>query len=126
MQRFSKKRQAILDCLRGTTIHPAADWIYEKLKIIYPDLSLATVYRNLAELKKEGFVRSMGIVAGQEHFDADIMPHSHAICRCCGAIVDLKNIQPPQELVETVESAAGYDVSEVVLQFAGLCGKCRR
>ena len=51
IQRFSKKRQAIYDCLAGTTSHPTADWIYHQLHADYPDLSLGTVYRNLTQLK---------------------------------------------------------------------------
>ena len=54
MQRFSKKRAAIYDCLCGTKTHPSADWIYQQLLPEFPDLSLATVYRNLAQLKEAG------------------------------------------------------------------------
>lgn len=44
----SKKRDAILSCLCSTDTHPSAEWIYHRLKPQIPDLSLATVYRNLA------------------------------------------------------------------------------
>ena len=47
-QNFSKKRQAILEVIRGTDIHPTAEWVYQTLKSEYPDLSLGTVYRNIA------------------------------------------------------------------------------
>ena len=49
MKRHSKKRDAILTCLRQTKSHPTAEWIYQKLKPEYPNLSLGTVYRNLSE-----------------------------------------------------------------------------
>ena len=44
--RYSPKREAILKCLRSTTCHPSAEWVYTQLKPQIPDLSLATVYRN--------------------------------------------------------------------------------
>ena len=47
-QNFSRKRQAILEVLRSTKIHPTAEWVHQTLKSDYPDLSLGTVYRNLA------------------------------------------------------------------------------
>ena len=49
-----KKRDAILTCLRGTTTHPSAEWIYMQLKDEIPKLSLGTVYRNLAYIKEAG------------------------------------------------------------------------
>ena len=42
-RKHSRKRDAILDCMRNTTCHPTAEWVYQQLKPIYPDLSLGTV-----------------------------------------------------------------------------------
>ena len=39
-KRYSRKRAAIMECLKSTTIHPTAEWIYEQLKPEIPDLSL--------------------------------------------------------------------------------------
>ena len=47
-----KKRDAILTCLRQSDEHPSAETIYEQLKEDYSDISLATVYRNLALFKQ--------------------------------------------------------------------------
>ena len=52
-KKHSKKRDAILECVRSTTAHPSAEWIYAQLKPQIPDLSLGTVYRNLAAFKQE-------------------------------------------------------------------------
>ena len=58
--RYSPKRDAILQCLRSTTCHPSAEWVYSQLKPRIPDLSLATVYRNLARFRAEGAVQVIG------------------------------------------------------------------
>ena len=58
-QNFSRKRQAILEALRNTKIHPTAEWVHQTLKNDYPDLSLGTVYRNLSQFKEEGIILSM-------------------------------------------------------------------
>ncbi len=126
MRRFSKKRQAILDCLCGTTCHPTADWIYTRLKPQYPDLSVGTVYRNLRQLKEEGVIRSMGIISGQERFDANTTPHPHAVCRKCGKTIDLDPLPIPQEVMEEIRNKTGFSVSEAVVQFTGLCPACRQ
>lgn len=72
----SKKRDAILSCLCSTDTHPSAEWIYHRLKPQIPDLSLATVYRNLALFKREGRIVSVGIVQNLERFDANTQPHA--------------------------------------------------
>ena len=54
--RYSPKRQAILECICSTDCHPSAEWVYAMLKPQIPDLSLATVYRNLARFREDGVV----------------------------------------------------------------------
>ena len=124
MQRYSKKRQAILDCLTGTTEHPSADRIYEKLKPVYPDLSLATVYRNLLQLEEEGLIRSVGIVDGQKRYDANVSPHTHAVCRVCGKVIDVFSVPVPPGLAADVENKTGFSVEVSELRFSGVCGDC--
>lgn len=124
MQRYSKKRQAILDCLRSTNNHPTVEWIHEKLQPVYPDLSLATVYRNLGQLKDAGMIRSVGVVNGYEHFDANMRPHSHAVCSECGEIIDIEDMHVSQQLIDIVESTTGYHISNASLQFTGVCENC--
>ena len=55
--RYSKKREAILNAIRSTDTHPSADWVYEKLRGSFPDISLGTIYRNLAAFKNAGLIR---------------------------------------------------------------------
>lgn len=124
-QRFSKKREAIYDCLRATDTHPTADWIFRQLRPRYPDLSLATVYRNLSQMCSSGRIQSVGIVDGQERFDADLRPHTHFICTGCNAVQDIPEIVLPQDAKKQAE-ACGLYVTGVSLLFTGLCPHCRR
>ena len=54
-----RKRNAILHCLRSTTSHPSAEALYQLLQKEHPDISLATVYRNLALFKSQGLAVSV-------------------------------------------------------------------
>lgn len=126
MERYSKKRQAILDCLRTAEDHPSAEWIYERLKPDYPSLSLATVYRNLSQFKRAGLIQSVGTTQGQERFDGNVQFHPHAVCTECGAIVDVPQISLPNEMLELIERSTGYQVSAHGLQFSGLCASCQQ
>lgn len=118
MKKHSRKRDAILACLRNTTSHPSAEMIYAQLKPTIPDLSLATVYRNLSEFRQSGQIQSVGTVGGTERFDADMSPHAHFICDLCGAVIDLGSVQPPTPPV-SCGAVRGYS-----LVYHGVCKAC--
>ena len=122
--RYSKKREAILSAIQGTSCHPSAEWVYRQLKPRHPDLSLGTVYRNLDFFRQRGQVQSGGVVQGQERFDATVTPHSHFICNCCGSVSDLPGIHPETGLEQAVSSQYGFAVERCKLTFYGLCPSC--
>ncbi len=120
--RYSRKREAILQAIRGTSCHPSAEWVYRTLKPSHPDLSLGTVYRNLAFLQERGEIQSVGVVQGQERFDGVTAPHSHFVCERCGAVVDLAPLD--QDLPRAVSQQYGLTVERHELTFYGACKTC--
>ena len=129
MERTTKhfrKRDAILSCLRATTEHPSAEWVYEHVRQEVPDISLATVYRNLSFFKDQGTIISLGTVKGVERFDGNTAPHVHFICTGCGRIVDLPGILVPEELNNAAARDSGGRVESCQLSFTGLCGECTK
>ena len=121
-----RKRSAILTCLQETHLHPSAEMLHEMLQPEHPDISLATVYRNLALFKSQGLIQSLGTVDGIERFDANTLPHVHFICTSCSSVTDLPQIQIPQMLQSTVEEISGGKVGECQLSFTGTCQNCCR
>jgi Fur family peroxide stress response transcriptional regulator len=88
-----------------------------------PDISLGTVYRNLSVFKDEGLIISVGVVDGQERFDANTKEHAHFICLGCGEVLDIDADVDPS-LNERVALENGLDVSFRQLTFYGRCKKC--
>ena len=119
-----RKRNAILSCLRSTHAHPSAEMLHEMLQPEHPDISRATVYRNLALFKQQGLIQSLGTVGGIERFDGNTRPHVHFICTSCHAVIDLPQINLPEQLRSTVENATGGTVGECQLSFTGTCQSC--
>jgi Fur family peroxide stress response transcriptional regulator len=127
MERTSKhfrKRDAILNCVRQTCVHPSADWVFAQLKPEIPDLSLGTVYRNLALFKEQGLITSLGTVNGVERFDGNTAPHVHFICTGCGKVDDLESLPVPEELKHTAASSCGGNITGCQLTFTGICADC--
>ena len=119
-----RKRNAILTYLRGTNAHPSAETIYTDLKQQIPDLSMATVYRNLTKFRQEGMVQCVATVKGVERYDGNTDPHVHFICRHCTAVIDLHEMQIPPQLIEQAASITGGKVDLCSLSFTGLCRDC--
>ena len=121
-----RKRDAILTCLRETTEHPSAEWVYSQLKQEIPDLSLGMVYRNLSLFKEQGLITSLGTVNGVERFDANTDPHVHYICTGCGRVLDLHQLRVPEELNQAAAMNSGGEVTGCQLTFTGVCGQCAK
>lgn len=118
------KRSAILACLRSTKAHPSAETVHQMLSQQRSDISLATVYRNLALFKQQGLVQSLGTVDGIERFDYNTSPHVHFICSCCQAVIDLPDMAVPEQMKSAVERSIGGEVSQCQLSFTGRCQAC--
>lgn len=119
-----QKRNAILTCLRSSREHPSAETLHTQLRQEYPDISLGTVYRNLALFKNQGVIASLGTVQGVERFDGNTEPHVHFICNGCGAVMDLPHVCPPEALSSAAARDVGGRVDACQLTFTGTCGKC--
>ena len=119
-----KKRDAILTCLRATDTHPSAEDVHRMLQAEHPDISMATVYRNLSLFKAQGLAISVATVNGVERFDGNAAPHVHFICSTCDAVIDLDEMDVPDTLREAAARCCGGRVDSCQLSFTGLCRKC--
>ncbi len=120
---FSSKRNAIYNAVCSTDTHPSARWVYDALKPDIPDLSLGTVYRNIALFKDEGKVRVVCNVNGEERIDGDTTPHSHFVCNKCGNVYDIGDKGNfSDNCSELAES--GFRVESKYVLYYGICPKC--
>ena len=119
-----RKRNAILECLRNTDAHPSAEALFQMLQKEHPDISLATVYRNLTLFKQQGMIQSLGTVNGIERFDGNTQPHVHFICGSCESVLDLPELDPPESLRSAAAKATGGEVTGCQLMFTGTCQDC--
>ena len=117
-----KKRNAIYECLCSTDTHPSAEMVHGMLAEEHPDISLATVYRNLAKFKAEGKIMSVATVKGVERFDGNTDSHVHFICSNCDAVLDLHQIPMPHY---EAKDCGGCRVESCALTLTGLCSDCQ-
>nr|QGT50961.1 transcriptional repressor [uncultured Firmicutes bacterium] len=122
-KKHSIQRETLLNILRGTKTHPTADWIYQEARKALPNISLGTVYRNLALLSESGHILKLNVGTGCDHFDGDTSPHYHFVCNQCGKIIDLETPYHSyiNDLAQCDECGT---VSGHSLFFHGSCREC--
>jgi len=123
VNKYSRQREAIREYLMQTKEHPTADMIYMKIRSIYPNISLGTVYRNLNLLAEKGEIIKINCQDGSERYDANIKPHYHFICNRCRRVHDLE-----MESIDHINKIAGADfkgkIEGHVTFFYGKCPEC--
>jgi len=120
----SEKREAIYEAIAATKEHPTADYVYGKLKEQYPSISLGTIYRNISQLKEQQKLISVGVVQGQERFDANTADHPHFVCNECGQVIDVDGLVMDESNNEVIKARYGAQPTGCLLVYNGLCREC--
>lgn len=125
MIKYSRQRESIKNFLENRYDHPTAETVYANIRQEYPNISLGTVYRNLALLSELGEIQKISTGIGPDRFDGNPRSHYHFFCRKCGSVLDLK-----MENIDHINTIAGasFDgtIEGHITHFYGLCPECTK
>lgn len=116
------QRRVIMEELRLLKSHPTADDLFQIVRIRLPKISLATVYRNLAELAAAGEIRKTELPGGKARFETKLEPHFHLRCVHCNAIEDLPLSK--EEISVFLHDKVTRRAADFEICFTGLCRSC--
>ena len=122
--KFSKQREIILNEIMNSNLHPTADTIYTNLKKDNPELSLGTVYRNLSQLTKHGYISKLSIPNQSDRFDKNIRPHAHLICEDCKNIYDLES-NSIESFILALSKEKNLTINRYDIVLKGICKNCK-
>ena len=125
MERRSTRRDTVLDILKSTVQHPTAAWIYENARKKIPNISLGTVYRNLADLQENGDIIAITTGDGTVHYDARVTDHAHFYCNCCHSVIDVF-LDSADDINVKAENQLGCKVIRQQIVFYGCCKNCKK
>lgn len=125
--KHSQQRLEILDVFLNTDKHLTADELYRIVKIKYPAIGSATVYRTLKLLCESGLGRELKIDDGitrYEHLYGH-QHHDHLICTKCGKFVEV--LDPEIErLQERLALKHGFYPERHRMELYGVCKQCKK
>ncbi|HEY1690472.1 MAG TPA: Fur family transcriptional regulator [Solirubrobacteraceae bacterium] len=104
--------------------HLTAEQVLAAVSKGLPRISLPTIYATLELLEGIGLVHRLNAGTGALLFEARMTPHSHAVCRSCGAVLDIDEALVKPDVL-TRASVAGFEPDEAQLLVWGTCQACR-
>ncbi len=124
-RRVTSQRRLILEVLAESHEHLDAEELYDRAKVHYPDISLATVYRTLAVLKEMGLVEEHRL--GEEHGHYEPVrdsPHYHFTCLGCGKVIEF-DTPLVARIQQELSAREGVHVTSTHLHLNGYCAQCQ-
>lgn len=114
----------VLDTVKKLRNHPTVEEVYQNVKLNHPNISKATVYRNLQKMELIGKLRQIHIPESPSRFDDILEPHYHFYCRVCGHIIDTP-LDYKTELNQMLNDA-DFSVEDHDIIFKGICHACKK
>lgn len=123
--KLTPQRIAVYKILKNTKAHPSAEMIYDALKVNYPTMSLATVYKTLNTLVNVGLIQELNVGESSFRYDANAEPHPHIICVNCNKVDDVEGADV-SEINNMIKGHTDYEVLCSKVYYYGLCPNCRQ
>lgn len=129
--KVTKQRLLVLEAIAACPDkHLTAEEILELVKVGYPEIGLATIYRTIqlfAELRlidrinlDDGFVR---YEIGNPYACEQKHHHHHLICRKCGKVISFQD-DLLEELEKKITETTGFVIVDHEVKLYGCCAEC--
>lgn len=126
----TSQRMAILKVLLAQPdSHLTAEEIYDLVKKDWPDIGLATVYRNIQLLSEMNLIDKLNLDDGYVRYEIGDQNqenhhhHHHMICISCGKVFAFQE-DLLDNLEKKIEQTTGFIVSDHEVKLYGHCAQC--
>jgi len=122
---LTSQRERILEFLLRKKAHMTIRDICDELDD--PNVSQATIYRNLKLFLKLGLVNRVNINSADyyEVVDQNESSHFHLTCKKCNKIIEIKDISV-KNIEGLLEEKFGFKVTNSDIVFNGVCSACQQ
>ncbi|WP_112310051.1 Fur family transcriptional regulator [Pseudogemmobacter bohemicus] len=108
--RVTRQREALVRVLTESADHPDATELHRRAQLIDDTVSLATVYRTLTVLEREGVIHRHSFENGSARFEvAAPGHHDHILDLDSGEIIEFHS-EKIEELQRRIAAEMGYEI----------------
>jgi Fe2+ or Zn2+ uptake regulation protein len=121
--KMTRQRRVVYEMLVESKEHLDANDLFERVRKRHPGISLATIYRTVALLKRVGLVKALPLGQSHQHFEpVSGSMHCHLVCKKCEKVTEL----PLDEVSKLVAflSRSGWEIETVEFCITGRCPEC--
>lgn len=122
--KITPQRRLILEVITNSKQHLTAEEIAEKIKLVEPSISLATVYRNLKLMVDLGLLSRLDLHHGPPSYEFFQGHNHHLVCRVCGKATKLGVCPMQGEILKVIEQN-GFEVDSHHFEIMGYCKDCQ-
>jgi Fur family transcriptional regulator, peroxide stress response regulator len=121
--RVTAQRLAVAKVLATAKDHPTALEVFDRVRGVFPHITLATIYNTVAILEEKGFVQALVFPNGTR-YDTNLMSHANLVCLECGRIVDADDEEGVITRLRDKVRTRGFEVIGQRVDFYGMCSEC--
>ena len=125
--RDSAARRAVVELLGGQDCCLTAQEIFDLLRASDRRVGIASVYRILEQLTRDGFVQRVEVGDGTARYEpahASGEHHHHLVCDDCGRVVAFED-EPLEQALEGLSKRLGHEIAAHDVVLRGECSDCR-
>jgi Fur family ferric uptake transcriptional regulator len=105
--------------------HLDAKELYRRASERDPNISLATIYRNLRVFEEQGLIDERHLGHARCYYEMKHLgEHQHLVCEACGQVIEFES-SLIRKLVAEVQRKNNFSVTKVELYLEGHCHKCK-
>lgn len=121
--KVTPQRVAIVDelYLKG---HINIDELFTSLKVKFPSISLATIYKNINAMLEKLFVSEVKVPHAKSVYELTKELHAHLVCSKCSSIEDIS--LDTTSLLDEASSKSDFKLEDISVVFTGLCLSCSK
>ncbi len=122
--RLTQQRSVLIDLIGQSADHLNADDLHRLARARDGRISLSTVYRTLALLKRHKLVAEIHLSEDHHHYEPLTgEAHYHLVCRQCGGVEEF-GAQVIETLSDALRRDYGFTINNVELDVTGTCRSC--
>ena len=121
--KVTPQRVTIYKELISTDEHPSAERLYEKVRQVFPNISLDTVNRTLLTLSEIGAASIVEGSGDPKRFDGGSGRHQHFRCVACKRIIDFHH-KAFDDIKVPASISKRFTVLKTTVYLEGICDAC--
>ena len=120
--RMTRQRRAVLDAIAGHDGSFTVVELYDRARRAEPSLGLATVYRTVDLLRRNGSLRPLPGEGRPAYMRCHPGHHHHLVCLNCGAVEETELCAAPS--AAELERRHGFRADSHDVDIYGTCARC--